>query len=45
MLITLGPGLHRDPILMFKTVRIVREALINVSIVIFSMHFLLNWTI
>lgn len=30
MLITLGPGLYRDPVLMFKVVRIVREALINV---------------
>lgn len=30
MLITLGPGLHRDPVLMFKVVRIVREALTNV---------------
>lgn len=30
MLITLGPGLHRNPVLMFKIVRIVREALINV---------------
>lgn len=32
MLITLGPGLYRDPVLMFKVVRIVREALINVCI-------------
>lgn len=32
MLITLGPGLHRDPVLMFKIIRIVREALTNVSI-------------
>lgn len=32
MLITLGPGLHRDPVLMFKIVRIVREALINVCV-------------
>jgi THO complex subunit 2 len=30
MLITLGPGLYRDPVLMFKVVRIVREALTNV---------------
>jgi len=30
MLITLGPGLHRDPVLMFKIIRIVREALTNV---------------
>jgi len=32
MLITLGPGLHRDPVLMFKIVRIVREALTNVRV-------------
>ncbi|XP_003246335.1 THO complex subunit 2 isoform X1 [Acyrthosiphon pisum] len=32
MLITLGPGLHRDPVLMFKIVRIVREALTNEGI-------------
>lgn len=30
MLITLGPGLYRDPVLMFKVVRIVKEALTNV---------------
>lgn len=32
MLITLGPGLYRDPVLMFKIIRIVREALIGVRI-------------
>ncbi|XP_050443418.1 THO complex subunit 2 isoform X2 [Adelges cooleyi] len=32
MLITLGPGLHRDPVLMFKVVRIIREALIKEGI-------------
>lgn len=32
MLITLGPGLYRDPVLMFKIVRIVREALTSVCI-------------
>lgn len=32
MLIALGPGLYRDPVLMFKVVRIVREALTNVCI-------------
>ncbi|VVC38245.1 THO complex, subunitTHOC2, C-terminal,THO complex subunit 2, N-terminal domain,THO complex [Cinara cedri] len=32
MLITLGPGLHRDPVLMFKVVRIVRKALTNEGI-------------
>ncbi|XP_050521720.1 THO complex subunit 2 isoform X2 [Daktulosphaira vitifoliae] len=32
MLITLGPGLHRNTVLMFKIVRIVREALINEGI-------------
>lgn len=39
MLITLGPGLHRDPVLMFKVVRIVRDALINVSVDIISIFF------
>lgn len=32
MLITLGPGLHRDPVLMFKVIRIVRKALTNVGV-------------
>lgn len=32
MLITLGPGLYRDPVLMFKVVRITREALIKVFV-------------
>lgn len=40
MLITLGPGLHRDPVLMFKTVRIVREALINVSVLKSSIFYI-----
>lgn len=40
MLITLGPGLHRDPVLMFKVVRIVRDALINVRVCIISIFFL-----
>lgn len=34
MLITLGPGLYRDPVLMFKVIRIVREALISVCFLI-----------
>lgn len=38
MLITLGPGLHRDPVLMFKIIRIVREALTNVSIYILYIY-------
>lgn len=38
MLISLGPGLHRDPVLMFKVVRIAREALIRVNI--FNYRFL-----
>lgn len=40
MLITLGPGLYRDPVLMFKVVRIVREALTNVCNKWFK-HFLI----
>jgi len=41
MLITLGPGLHRDPVLMFKIVRIVREALINVRVFKFYIYYLI----
>lgn len=40
MLITLGPGLHRDPVLMFKVIRVVRKALTNVCI--FYFYFMLT---
>lgn len=42
MLITLGPGLHRDPVLMFKVIRVVRKALTNVCIFDFYFMFMIT---